>query len=450
MLLFFIVNFFNTGDNTMRIIDLIQKKKRGQVLSKEEISFIINGYVSGDIPDYQISALLMAIYFQGMNKQETTDLTISMVDSGDRVDLSAIKGIKVDKHSTGGVADTTTLIVGPLVAASGGLVAKMSGRGLGHTGGTLDKLESIPGLNVSQTMERFAEIVNSCGVAIIGQTGNLVPADKKLYALRDVTGTVDNVSLIAGSVMSKKLASGSDKIVLDVKAGSGAFMKDPQAAIELSRMMVDIGTLSGKETYALVTDMNQPLGNAIGNSLEVKEAIEILSGQHEGDLKKVSIALAVRMLVLGEIFKTDEEAEIKINEVITNGEALKRFAKMIEMQGGKADVVNNTGLLPVADSIIEVKAENEGYIQSMETENMGMVALLLGAGRTKKTDVVDPAVGYWLKKRIGDFVKKGDVLADFHVNDRKNLDESISLFKKSVIIGNNPGKKIDLIYDTIS
>jgi pyrimidine-nucleoside phosphorylase len=434
----------------MRIVDLILRKKRGEVLSREEIKFFIDGYVSGNIPDYQISALLMAIYFQGMNEQETTDLTMAMVDSGDKVDLSAIKGIKVDKHSTGGVADTATLIVGPLVAAAGGLVAKMSGRGLGHTGGTLDKLESIPGLNISQTMERFAEIVNTCGVSVIGQTGNLVPADKKLYALRDVTGTVDNVSLIAGSVMSKKLASGSDKIVLDVKTGSGAFMKDVKGAVELARMMVDIGTLAGKETLALVTDMNQPLGNAVGNALEVKEAIEILAGQHEGDLKVVSCALASRMLVLGEIFSTEDEAMDKINQVIENGEALKRFGQMIEMQEGDPEVVNNTGLLPAAESIIEVKADKDGIIQSMKTEDMGMVALLLGAGRTKKTDIVDPAVGYWLKKRIGDSVRKGDVLADFHVNDRKNLDESIELFKKSIIIGNNPGNKINLIYDTIS
>ena len=434
----------------MRIIDLIIKKKRGEILSREEIRFFIDGYVSGDIPDYQVSSLLMAIYFQGMNKQETTDLTMSMVDSGDKFDLSAINGIKVDKHSTGGVADTATLIVGPLVAASGGLVAKMSGRGLGHTGGTLDKLESIPGLNISQTMDRFAEIVNTCGVAVIGQTGNLVPADKKLYALRDVTGTVDNVSLIAGSIMSKKLASGSDKIVLDVKMGSGAFMKDVKGAVELAKMMVDIGTLSGKETIALVTDMNQPLGNAVGNALEVIEAIEILAGQHEGDLKTVSCALASKMLILGGIFSSEDEAMAKINEVIGNGEALKRFGQMIEMQGGNAEVINNTGLLAAADSIIEVKAEADGFIQSMNTENMGMVALLLGAGRTKKTDVVDPAVGYWLKKRIGDLVKKGDILADFHVNDRKNLDESIELFKKSIIIGKTQGKKIDLIYDIIS
>ncbi len=433
----------------MHMIDLIQKKKRGEILFKDEINYFINGYVAGDIPDYQVSALLMAVYFQGMNNQETTDLTLAMVNSGDRVDLSAVAGIKVDKHSTGGVADTTTLIVGPLVAAAGGKVAKMSGRGLGHTGGTLDKLESIPGLNVSQTMERFSEIVNSCGVSIIGQTGNLVPADKKLYALRDVTGTVDNVSLIAGSVMSKKLASGSDKIVLDVKTGSGAFMKDVDGAVDLARTMVDIGTLAGKETYAYVTDMNQPLGNAVGNALEVKEAIEILKGWYEGDLKTVSCTLASRMLILGGIFTTEEESMDKLNQVIENGEALKRFGQMIEMQGGDPEVIRNTELLPKAGKIIEVKADRDGYIQSMETENLGMAALLLGAGRTKKDDVVDPAVGYWMKKRLGDSVKKGDVLAEFHVNDRKNLDESIELFRKSLTIGENPGTGVKLIYKAI-
>ena len=433
----------------MHMIDLIQKKKRGEILSKEEINYFINGYVAGNIPDYQVSALLLAVYFQGMNKQETTDLTLAMVNSGDRIDLSAVEGIKVDKHSTGGVADTTTLIVGPLVAAAGGKVAKMSGRGLGHTGGTLDKLESIPGLNVSQTMERFSEIVNSCGVSIIGQTGNLVPADKKLYALRDVTGTIDNVSLIAGSVMSKKLASGSDKIVLDVKTGSGAFMKDVNGAVDLARMMVDIGTLAGKEAYAYVTDMNQPLGNAVGNALEVKESIEILKGRYEGDLKTVSCTLAARMLIMGGIFTTEEDAMDKINQVIENGEALKRFGQMIAMQSGDPEVIHNTELLPKAGKIIEVKADRAGYIQSMETENLGMAALLLGAGRLKKDEVVDPAVGYWMKKRLGDSLKKGDVLAEFHVNDTKNLDESIELFRKSLTIGENPGTGVKLIYKAI-
>ncbi len=433
----------------MRMIDLIQKKKRGETLSREEIDFFINGYVSGDIPDYQVSSFLMAVYFQGMTNQETTDLTLAMVNSGDVIDLSSIDGIKVDKHSTGGVADTTTLIVGPLVAASGGKVAKMSGRGLGHTGGTLDKLESIPGLNVSQTMEKFSEIVNTCGVSIIGQTGNLVPADKKLYALRDVTGTVDNVSLIAGSVMSKKLASGSDKIVLDVKTGSGAFMKDVKGAVELARMMVDIGNLAGKETFAYVTDMNQPLGNAVGNALEVQEAIEILSGQHDGDLKTVSCLLASRMLVMGGIFDSEEDAMDRINQVIETGEALKRFGDMIKMQGGNPEVVNDTGILPKAEEVITVTADRDGYIQSMNTENLGMTALLLGAGRTKKDDVVDPAVGYWMKKRLSDSVSKGDVLAEFHVNDKKNLDEAIALFKKSITIGDSKPSGVKLVYDAV-
>ncbi|MBI9103823.1 MAG: thymidine phosphorylase [Spirochaetales bacterium] len=433
----------------MRIIDLIHKKKRGEVLSEAEIKFFIDGYVSGDIPDYQVSSLLMAICFKGMDKQETTDLTLAMVNSGDRIDLSAIDGIKVDKHSTGGVADTATLIVGPLVAAAGGKVAKMSGRGLGHTGGTLDKLESIPGFNVSQTMDRFAEIVNTCGVSVIGQTGNLVPADKKLYALRDVTGTVDNVSLIAGSVMSKKLASGSDKIVLDVKSGSGAFMTDVASAVELASMMVDIGTLAGKETHAFVTDMNQPLGNAIGNALEVREAIEILSGEHSGDLKTLSCRLAARMLILSEIFTNEEEALAEIEKVIKNGEALKRLAQMIEMQGGDPAVTSNIALLPATKKVVEVKADKSGFISSMQTYNLGMSALLLGAGRTTKDDIVDPAVGYWMKKRLGDEVKAGDVLAEFHVGD-KDPAESIEIFKKAVVIGDAPASGIKLIYDIIT
>src|SRR6056297_1425047 len=295
----------------MRMVDLIEKKRNGGRLSAEEIQFFVDGYVDSSVPDYQAAAMLMAIWFRGMDKQETTDLTLRMVESGDKIDLSSIPGVKVDKHSTGGVADTTTLIVGPLVAAAGGHVAKMSGRGLGHTGGTLDKLESIPGLSIDQSMERFAEIVDRCGVSVIGQTGNLVPADKKLYALRDVTGTIDNVSLIAGSIMSKKIAAGADKIVLDVKTGSGAFMRDLAGAEELARMMVEIGNLAGRETHALVTDMNQPLGNAVGNALEVEEAIQILQGEVVGGgLKQVSFELAKMMLVLGGVCKDEDEAQV--------------------------------------------------------------------------------------------------------------------------------------------
>ncbi len=434
----------------MRIIDVIQKKKYGGKLLKEEIDFFIKGYVAGEIPDYQISALLMAIWFNGMDKEETTNLTLSMVDSGDRIDLSLIPGIKVDKHSTGGVADTTTLVVGPLVAASGGLVAKMSGRGLGHTGGTLDKLESIPGFSIALSMEEFADVVKKCGVSVIGQTGNLVPADKKLYALRDVTGTVDNLSLIAGSIMSKKIAAGSDKIVLDVKTGSGAFMKSVEDATALGRMMVDIGNLAGRETHAFVTDMNQPLGNAVGNALEVKEAIEILQGDHEGDLKTLSIALASRMLVFGGVFDSFEKAEGRVNEVIGSGQALERFARMIELQGGDPGVTENTSLLPSAESIVEVRSEKTGYLTAMNTESLGMSALLLGAGRTKKSDTIDPAVGFWMKKRLGDYVEEGEVLAEFHVNSRKNIDEAVKRFKEALTFGKKDTGDRKLIYKEIS
>ena len=434
----------------MRVIDIIQKKKYGGKLSKDEIDFFIKGYAAGDIPDYQIASLLMAIWFNGMDKEETTELTLSMVDSGDRIDLSLIPGIKVDKHSTGGVADTTTLVVGPLVAAAGGLVAKMSGRGLGHTGGTLDKLESIPGFSIALSMEEFADVVKKCGVSVIGQTGNLVPADKKLYALRDVTGTVDNLSLIAGSVMSKKIAAGSDKIVLDVKTGSGAFMKSVEDAAALGRMMVAIGKLAGKETHAFVTDMNQPLGNAVGNALEVREAIEILQGKHAGDLKELSIALAVRMLVLGEVFESRKQADEKVRSVIEDGSALEKFSKMIELQGGDPKVTEDVSLLPAAESLIEIKAERAGYLTAMDTESLGMSALLLGAGRTKKSDPIDPAVGYWIRKRLGDYVEKGDVLAEFHVNDKKNLDEAVAKFKDALTVGEkSPGNR-KLIYSEIN
>jgi pyrimidine-nucleoside phosphorylase len=357
-----------------------------------------------------------------------------MVDSGDRVDLSAIEGIKVDKHSTGGVADTTTLIVGPLVAACGGRVAKMSGRGLGHTGGTLDKLESIPGFQVSQSMERFADIVRQCGVSIIGQTGNLVPADKKLYALRDVTSTVDNVSLIAGSVMSKKIASGADKIVLDVKTGSGAFMKDLEGAVELARLMVKIGALAGRETHALVTDMSQPLGNAVGNALEVQEAIEILQGSHEGDLKEVSFALSAKMLVLGEICSDEADARKALDQAVESGEALDRFARMIELQGGDRRVTEDVFLLPGAEKIIQAEAESSGWISSMDAVSLGISAMVLGAGRSRKEDRIDPAVGFWMKKRLGDRVEKGEPLAEFHIGPGSDLEGALSRFHSGIRI----------------
>ncbi|MFP4180184.1 MAG: pyrimidine-nucleoside phosphorylase [Spirochaetaceae bacterium] len=433
----------------MRIIDIIEKKRNGGELSKEEIEFFIRGYVEEEIPDYQIAPLLMAIWFNGMNNRETADLTLAMVASGETIDLSSIPGIKVDKHSTGGVADTTTLVVGPLVAAAGGRVAKMSGRGLGHTGGTLDKLESIPGFQVSQPMERFAEIVKDCGFSLIGQTGNLVPADKKLYALRDVTATVDNVSLIAGSVMSKKIASGSDKIVLDVKTGSGAFMKNTEEAIALARTMVHIGELADRETHAIVSDMNQPLGNAVGNALEVKEAVEILQGKHEGDLKEVSLTLASKMLILSKLASTEEEARDKLRRAIDSGEALRRFARTIELQGGDPAVTEETGTLPRASEVVPLTAESSGYIASFDTVALGISAMLLGAGRVKKEDSIDPAVGYWLKKRIGDPVEKGETVAEFHVNSKANLEESMERFRGGMSIQREKPDTPSLIYESM-
>ncbi len=434
----------------MHITDIILKKRNGGELSKEEIDFFIEGYVGGSIPDYQISALLMAIWYRGMNARETTDLTLSMVASGDTIDLSGISGIKVDKHSTGGVADTTTLVAAPLVAACGGKVAKMSGRGLGHTGGTLDKLESIPGLSIEQSMENFQDIVNSIGVSVIGQTANLVPADKKLYALRDVTATVDNMSLIAASIMSKKLASGSDAIVLDVKTGSGAFMVKLEDSKALGRAMVDIGNMAGRKTVALVTDMNQPLGDAVGNALEVQEAIEILSGQHKnGDLRKVSMALASRMLVVSNLAENIEQAEGMLETVLASGKALECLASMIEAQGGDASVTKDIKRLPQASKTIEVKSASSGWITSMENAEIGLSAMLLGAGRQTKEDVIDPAVGLWMRKRIGDEVKTGDVLAVFHVNDEKNLKEAEARFLRAINIEDSKPETLSLVYDVI-
>lgn len=434
----------------MHIVDIILKKRNGGELSTEEIDYFVEGYVAGDIPDYQASALMMAVWFKGMNTRETTDLTLAMTRSGDIVDLSAIEGVKVDKHSTGGVADTTTLVLAPLVAACGGKVAKMSGRGLGHTGGTLDKLESIPRFSVDQSMDRFRDIVNSIGVSVIGQTANLVPADKMLYALRDVTGTVDNLSLIAGSIMSKKLASGSDAIVLDVKTGSGAFMREVEDARDLARAMVDIGNGAGKKTLALVTDMNQPLGNAVGNALEVREAVEILRGEHPGDLKEVALALGAWMLVLSGIVADEADARNRLEAAISSGKGLERFKAMVEAQGGDGRVADDPeGVLPKARRVVPVTAGADGYVASMENAEIGMSALLLGAGRQTKTDIIDPAVGIWMKKRLGDEVREGDVLAEFHVNDEANLDEAVQRFTAAVSISPDTPEKKPLIYSVV-
>ena len=430
----------------MLITDLINKKKHGESLSKEEISFFINGYVDGTIPDYQISALLMAIWFSGMDRQETADLTIAMAESGDQVDLSAIEGIKVDKHSTGGVSDGTTLVVAPLVAACGGKVAKMSGRGLGHTGGTLDKLESIPGFSVMQSMDKFIRTVSEIGLSVIGQTDNLVPADKKLYALRDVTGTIDNISLIASSIMSKKIASGSDAIVLDIKTGNGAFMNRISDSIRLAESMVDIGKLAGRKTIAVVTDMNQPLGFSVGNTLEVREAVEILQGQYESDLKVVAFTLASRMLISSGICDTESSAVDMLEDALKSGKALFKLAQMIEAQGGDPDIVNDISLIPRASKIIPVKAAVSGYIREINTPEVGYSAMLLGAGRVRKEDEIDHSVGIWLRKRLGEYVEKGDVIADFHVNDGTNLDAAVSRFLDAYKIGAEQPDELPLIY----
>jgi pyrimidine-nucleoside phosphorylase len=433
----------------MRVPDLIRKKQHREVLTPQEIDFFIQGYSSERIPDYQASALCMAIWFNGMTTEETAELTMAMARSGDQIDLSAIPGIKVDKHSSGGVADTTTIAIAPLVAACGGKVAKMSGRGLMHSGGTLDKLESIPGYQVFQDMDSFAHIVNTCGASIIGQTANLVPADKRLYSLRDVTSTVDSMPLIASSIMSKKLASGSDKILLDVKWGTGAFMQTVDEAAELARIMVDIGKHAGRPTVALVTDMNQPLGNAVGNALEVIEAIEILSGRAEGDLKELIMELSARILVMGEVFKRTEDARAALQEAIRSGRALDVFEQIIRLHGGDPAVCRDTSRLPQAASLVPVRAKSSGYVMSMDSDEIGMATVMIRAGRETKSDRIDPAVGLWLKKRIGDAVCEGDVLAEFHVNDRTHEQAAIERSLAAVHIGSETVEPCDLIVKVV-
>lgn len=408
----------------MRMYDIILKKRNGGELTKQEIEYFIKGYTEGTIPDYQASALLMAIYFRGMNKRETADLTMSMVDSGAKLDLSGIKGIKVDKHSTGGVGDKTTLVLAPMVASCGVPVAKMSGRGLGHTGGTLDKLESVEGFQVQLSIEEFIDNVNQINIAVCGQTGNMVPADKKLYALRDVTATVDNISLIAGSIMSKKIASGADAIVLDVKVGSGAFMKTIDAAFELAREMVDIGTNLDRNVVAMVTEMNEPLGNAIGNALEVREAIDTLKGHGPRDLLDLCTELGAMMLVLGRKTESTEEAKKLLLENIRSGAALKKLEEMVEAQHGNVEQIRNPELLPKAGNIIEVKSKASGYIKGIDAESIGISALLLGAGRETKESPIDYAVGIVLNKKVGDYVKAGETIAYIHSNDMERVPES--------------------------
>lgn len=438
----------------MRFVDLIDKKAHGELLTTEEIQEMVDGFVKGEIPDYQMSSMMMAILQRGMNAKETADLTMSMMHSGDVVDLSDLPGIKLDKHSTGGVGDTTTLIVAPLVAACGGTVAKMSGRGLGHTGGTLDKLESIPGTSIEQSLEDFKKIVRENGLSVIGQTGNLVPADKKMYALRDVTATVGSVPLIASSIMSKKLASGSDAIVLDVKTGTGAFMHTKEDAFELAKTMVSIGTHVGRKVRALVTDMNQPLGMKIGNALEVQEAVEVLSGQvDESDpLFEVCMLLGENMLVLGNLAEDEPTARKMLIEKIKDGSGLKKLQNMITLQGGDASylTVENMKKLVAVKQHIDVISESDGYITKMDAQKIGNAAQMLGAGRAKKEDVIDPAVGMVMKVRCGASVHKGDVLCTLYVNDDKNVSEVKQMMHEAITIEKEKKEINPMIYGIVT
>ena len=437
----------------MRFVDLIEKKADGFSLSKEEIEFMVNGFVDGYIPDYQMSSMMMAILQKDMSDQETADLTMAMMHSGDVVDLSDLPGIKLDKHSTGGVGDTTTLVVAPLVAACGGTVAKMSGRGLGHTGGTLDKLESIPGTVVEIPLERFKEIVRKCGVAVIGQSADLDPADKKMYALRDVTATVRSIPLIASSIMSKKLASGADGIVLDVKTGTGAFMRTLEESERLARTMVSIGKLTGKKVTALITDMNQPLGNAVGNALEVKEAVELLSGKipSTDPLYEVCMLLGANMLMIAGIVDNEEDARNMLKEKIDNGEGLSRLQEMITLQSGNGaylDMDHIDELIHVSQ-IIDVPSRKDGYVSRMMAEKIGTAAQMLGAGRAVKEDVIDPCTGLVMKVRCGNRVRINDPLCTLYVNDDRNLNEVKELLYEAIEISDTPVQPVPMIHAII-
>jgi pyrimidine-nucleoside phosphorylase len=407
----------------LRVYDLILKKRNGGVLSRDEIEYLISGYVAGDIPDYQMSALAMAIYFQGMNDEETLNLTMAMVNSGETISLKTIPGIKVDKHSTGGVGDTTTIVLAPLVAAAGAPVAKLSGRGLGHTGGTLDKLEAIPGFRTDLSIEELIETVKKSGLAVAGQTGNLVPADKMLYALRDVTATVDSMPLIAGSIMSKKLAAGADALVLDVKTGDGAFLKDREKAFALARAMVAIGKGAGRSAVAVITNMEQPLGRAVGNALEVVEAVKTLRGEGPADLEEACLVLGGWMLYLAGKSADPEEGKVMLAEKISDGSALQKLKELVANQHGMVEALDDLSLLPRAAAEIRVKAEQGGYVSALKAELIGLAAMALGAGRENKESIIDPAVGIFIEKKIGDEVKSGDTLAIIHAsaNNRPEL-----------------------------
>ncbi len=418
----------------MRMYDIIMKKRNGGELSKEEIEFFIEGYTKGEIPDYQVSALMMAIYFQKMTEEETLALTMAMADSGDRLDLSGIRGIKVDKHSTGGVGDKTSLALAPMVAACGIPVAKMSGRGLGHTGGTIDKLESFPGFTTALTTQRFIENVNRVGIAIMGQTADLAPADKKLYALRDVTATVDNLSLIASSIMSKKLAAGADAIVLDVKTGSGAFMKQEADAKALAEEMVKIGKNAGRRTTAVISDVDQPLGFAVGNALEVREAIETLEGHGPADFLELCLTLGSQMLIAGGKAENTREAEAALRAVIADGSALKKLAEFVEAQGGDNNVVYHPELLPRAAIVLPVPAPESGYLSRIVCDEVGICSLILGGGRETKESEIDLSVGLILRKKVGDYVEAGEPLAMIHANDEEKAAQARERYLKACAI----------------
>lgn len=438
----------------LNMVDLIRKKTVGEELSLEELSYIVNGFIDGSVPDYQMSAFLMAVYFKGMTVSETSRLTEVMLHSGDIADLSGLPGVKSDKHSTGGVADTTTLILVPLVAAFGGTVAKMSGRGLGHTGGTIDKLESVPGVNVEQSIEHFFASVKKNGAAVIGQTGNFVPADKKIYALRDVTGTVGSIPLIASSIMSKKLASGADAIVLDIKVGSGAFMKTASEAKKLGELMVGIGQHCGRKCMAVLTDMNQPLGSAIGNAWEVREAIEALSGlvPEEAPLMQVSLILGAAMLQLSGLCASMEEGKEKLKEMIRNRRGLRVLKDMITDLGGDSSYVDAEKIKELTKTKMEIPvlAETNGYISAMDTEKIGNASRVLGAGRATLSDVIDPSVGIVFHKRISDAVESGEPVCTVYANDAVKAQQAVKMIREAVGISDEPVQAPELILDVIT
>jgi pyrimidine-nucleoside phosphorylase len=430
--------------------DIINKKKNKECLSRDEIDYLVKGFTIGTIPDYQMSAFLMAVCLNGMDYEETAALTMAMAHSGDLLDLSRIHGMKVDKHSTGGVGDKTSLVLSPMVAALGIPVAKMSGRGLGHTGGTIDKLESFQGFSTSISTEQFINNVNTVKLAIVGQTANLAPADKKIYALRDVTATVNNISLIASSIMSKKIAAGSEVIVLDVKTGSGAFMKTYEDSLALAKEMVQIGTIARRKTYAVITDMNQPLGYTVGNTLEVIEAIDTLNGKGPEDLLEVSLTLASLMLVGAEVTDNLETAKQMLLKTIDDKSALKKLAEFIAAQGGNNDPVYNTDLFKKASLLHEITAPSDGYITNIRTDEVGMTSLILGGGRETKESIIDLTVGIKLNKKLGDKVSKGQTLATLYANDNNKLKEACERIQKAYTIGNSKPERNKYVYAIVT